>query len=340
MKKIILVFVFLSISFACSKDDGFINTNTPPSKPQLITPRNNSTITQYDIKEPIYFEWTKSTDPDNDLRGYKFYYDDNPNFNSPSFFGLTENFTHTNTEQYSTPRPELTPNTTYYWYVEASDSNNNISSSEVGSFYIEDANKPSVPTLIFPLHETECSNDNLTFDWEDSTVLSNDDVSYKLHISTSSTFDNNIDIYETDISKYNIVLPQSTALYWKVEAINNINPQSTFSTTRSLYTQGDGVTNTIPQIKYLSPDEGSTLSTQTVELKWEAEDNETSNSDLSYKVYFSEAGQDLELKTETTNILSYQINGLEVGKTYQWSIWVTDGDGATNVGDVFTFTIN
>ena len=340
MKKIILILVFLSISFGCSKDDGFINTNTPPNQPRLITPRDNATLVQFDIKDPIFFEWTEVTDVDNDLTGYRFYIDDNPNFNTQSYFGLSENFTHTNTEQYSTPRPELAPNTTYYWYVEARDSNNNVSSSEVGSFYLEDGNKPSEPSLVFPLHETECSNDNLTFDWEDSTVLSNDSISYKLHISTSSTFDNNVDIYETDISEYTIILPQSTALYWKVEAINNINPQSTFSKARSLYTQGDGVTNTIPQIKYLSPDDGSTLSTQTVELKWEAEDNETSNSDLSYKIYYSKVGEELLLVKEGLNISNYIINNIPSNNSYHWSVWVTDADGATNVGDVFTFTIN
>jgi len=210
--------------------------------------------------------------------------------------------------------------------------------SSIWSFFIQDGNAPSEPSLVFPLHETECSNDNLTFDWGNSTVPSGDSVSYKLHISTSVDFSSNIDIYQTTNSEYNVVLPKSTALYWKVEAISN--SKKTFSKTRSLYTQGNGVNNTIPQLEYTFPNDDVTISDLSPELQWQASDAETSNSNLSYKVYFSEVGQDLELKTETTNILSYQINGLEVGKTYQWSIWVTDIDGATNVGEVYNFTVN
>jgi hypothetical protein len=338
MKKIILGIVFLSIFYGCSKDDGITNSNTPPNQPRLITPRNNTSFIMYDIEDPIYFEWTKVTDVDNDLNGYIFHIADNPNFDNEAYNGMQDNFTYTNTEQYSTPRPELLPNKTYYWYVESRDSNNNFNSSDTWSFYLQDGNAPSKPSLIFPLHETECSNDDLTFDWKNSTVLSGDPISYKLHISTSSDFTSNVDIYETNNSEYNIVLPQSTALYWKVEALAGTN--NVFSEVRSLYTQGVGVNNTIPQLQYTFPDDEVTISNQSPELQWQASDAETSNSNLSYKIYFSEVGQDLELKTETTNILSYQINGLEIGKTYQWSIWVTDADGATNVGEVYTFTVN
>lgn len=75
-------------------------------------------------------------------------------------------------------------------------------------------------------------------------------------------------------------------------------------------------------------------------MQWSASDEETDFENLSFRIYFSEVGQDLELIYEGTGISSYEVNSLNLGTTYQWSIWVTDEDGATNVGDVYAFTVN
>ena len=329
MRNVFIIFLLIFAS-ACGSDDegGTTNNNIPPNPPSLITPSNNSTIVTQIVDERVYFEWTNATDPDNDIIGYRIWVDSDPNFSNPfhHFAGTT------NTTSY------LSPNKQYYWRVTTSDSNGNVSNnSQTWSFYLEDGLAPTPPQLIFPLHETECSNDNLTFEWNASTDPSGNSIEYKLHISLSPSFDSDVDIYTTSNTSYNVGLPQSTALYWKVEAFNGAN--SSFSEARSLYTQGDGVSNTIPQLQYLYPEDGATISDQLPLLQWQASDNETSDSNLSYKVYFSEVGQDLVLIEDNAGISSHEVSGLNSGTTYQWSIWVTDEDEATNVGDVWRFSI-
>ncbi len=197
---------------------------------------------------------------------------------------------------------------------------------------------PSIPTLVYPLNETTCSNNDLLFKWNPSTNASGNSIEYKLHVSHTASFDSNVDVYITSNAEFNVELPKSTALYWKVEAISD--EHSSFSEIRNLYTQGDGTSNTIPQLNYVYPGNGEATSNTSITLEWQANDNETNTSSLNYKVYFSEVGQDLVLIHENTGVLSYDITGLNSGKTYQWSIWVTDENGATNVGEVYTFSVN
>lgn len=341
MRKLIFYFCLLII-FSCGEEEAIENTNNniPPNPPSLIVPSNSSTVIHYGYDDPVYFEWSVASDPDNDVTAYEWNIDDNPNFSSPSYYTMEANHTYANTNQYSTPRPYLDDNQTYYWKVRTRDSNYNYSNfSQTYSFYLEDGNAPSAPQLVFPLHETECSNDNLTFDWYASNDPSGNDIDYKLYISTSPSFDSNVDIYTTSNTLYNVGLPQSTALYWKVEAINS-NNSSSFSETRSLYTQGAGTTNTIPQIEYTSPENEAIITSDSIHLQWTASDNETNLNNLSFKIYFSEVGQNLELIDEDTDLDIYLINNLNSNTTYQWSIWVTDEDGATNVGEVYTFSVN
>jgi hypothetical protein len=227
----------------------------------------------------------------------------------------------------------------YYWRVKSKDSNFNISPfSQTWSFYLEDGLAPTIPQLVFPLDETECSNNDLTFYWNESTTQNGTSITYKLYISTTPDFSIGLDIYTTSNTEYNIQLTQSTAIYWKVEATNGTN--SSFSEARSLYTQGNGTSNTMPQLNYIFPEDGMSTSSQSILLQWQAFDTETNNDNLIYKVYFSELGQELQLVDEGNVINTYTANDLNLNTTYQWSVWVTDEDGATNVGEVYTFTVN
>lgn len=328
MKKVILTFCLL-IFFACDKDEASINNNLPPNPPSLITPSNNSTVITQISDEQIYFEWNNATDPDNDITGYRIWIDSDPNFSDPFHHGTDVN----NTTSY------LQTNQTYYWRVTTRDSNGNVSNySQIWSFHLEYGLAPSQPNLVFPLNETECSNDNLTFDWDASDNPLGNTVEYSLIISTSPSFDNNVDTYTTTDTEYNVNLNSGTAYYWRIEADNGTS--SSISEGRSLYTQRDGTTNTIPQIAYTSPDDEAVITGSFINLGWTASDNETSNSNLSYKVYFSEVGQNLQLINEDDGLDIYLINNLNPNTTYQWSIWVTDEQGATNVGEVYTFTVN
>lgn len=327
-----LVFIMCSvILWSCGDNEevGNVNNNLPPNPPSLIIPSNNTTIVTQVVDEEVYFEWTQATDPDNDIIGYRIWIDTDPNFSNP-FHHFTEA---TNTTSY------LQPNNWYYWRVTTRDSNNNISDySQIWSFYLENGLAPTPPTLIFPQNETECANDFLTFQWNESTDPNNDSIEYTLLVSTNPSFSNNVDSYNTNSTDYTLSLPESTALYWKVEASNGT--QTSVSQGWSLYVQGQGTNNTVPNIEYIYPEDDAIISDQSPPLQWQANDNETSSTNLSYKVYFSEVGQDLELVYEDTDISNYEVSGLDFGTTYQWSVWVTDEDGATNVGEVYRFTVD
>ncbi|WP_298509056.1 fibronectin type III domain-containing protein [uncultured Kordia sp.] len=327
MKKIVLLLSIILIYSCSDEEETITNNNITPSAPSLISPNDGSTIITQEVNQEISFEWTVASDPDNDIIGYRWYADTDPNFSNPF-----HHFSETNsTTAY------LTPNQTYYWRVTTRDSNGNISNySQTWSFYLEDGLYPSAPTLIFPLHETECSNDNLTFQWNASDNPSGNTIEYNLYISDVPDFNQAQYIYTTYDTEYNVTLPQGTALYWIVEATNGNN--SSYSEARSLYTQGDGVINTAPQLQYLSPQDGAIVTGNSITLSWIGDDLETNNSDLSYRVYASEIGSSLNLLQEG-NSIQYTFNNLQTGTEYQWLIYVTDGDGATNVGDIQTFLV-
>lgn len=329
MRKVIFVILAISMFSCGNNEDVDTNNNITPNPPSLISPSNNATIVTQVVDQEVVFEWSPANDPDNDIVGYRIWIDSDPNFSFP-FHHYVET---TNTTSY------LQPNNWYYWRVTAIDSNNNISNySQTWSFYLQDGNAPTAPTLIFPQNETECANDFLTFQWNTSVDPNNIPIVYTLLVSTSSNFSSNVNSYNTNATNYTLSLPESTALYWKVKASNGT--QTSMSQIRSLYVQGEGTTNTVPELGYLSPANGTSISNQSVNLQWQASDNETSSTNLNYKVYFSEAGQDLVLIFQNLNINNYQVNNLTSGTTYQWSIWVTDQDGATNVGEIRTFRVD
>jgi hypothetical protein len=329
---LLIIILFCSCSDDDSGDNGDVGTNNniSPNAPTLVTPGNGSTIITQFADEEIYFEWNPSYDPDNDVVSYYIEVAYDSNFNSISS-QLYSSVTHKSIY--------LDPNQTYHWRVKSKDSNFNISPfSQTWSFYLEDGLAPTIPQLIFPLDETECSNNDLTFSWNESSSSSGNTITYTLYISTTPDFSNGVDIYNTINTEYNITLPQSTAIYWKVEANNGTN--SSFSEARSLYTQGNGTTNTMPQLEYVYPENGVTITNQSPQLQWQTSDIETSNNNLTYKVYFSELGQELQLVDEGYAINTYTANGLNFNTIYQWSVWVTDEDGATNVGEIYTFNVN
>ncbi|MBC8757281.1 hypothetical protein H2O64_21605 [Kordia sp. YSTF-M3] len=328
MRKLLYIFVIAIFVSSCT-DDEIENNNVAPNPPSLILPSNNSTVLQQYEDQEVFFEWTNATDPDDDIVGYRWYSDTDPNFNNPYHHFTTTNST----------TAYFYPNQTYYWKVRTIDSNDNMSNySQTWSFYLDGYNDPPFePMLIFPINETECSNSYLTFQWNNVNDPQGDAVTYKLHIDTSPQFDDSPDIYNTfGNNNYTLNLPQGTALYWKVEAFDG--QESSFSEVRSLYTQGNGVVNSIPQLQYLSPQDEAVINGNSITLSWIGSDLETSNSNLIYRVYASEIGTSLVLLQESNNI-QYTLGNLSSGSDYQWLIYVTDEDGATNVGEIRTFSV-
>lgn len=198
---------------------------------------------------------------------------------------------------------------------------------------------PSTVQLIFPINNTECANNELTFTWNPAESPNGSPIIYNLYLSNNPNIDSDYEVYQTNNTQYTVSnIPRGHYVYWNVEATNGT--ESSYSEIFSFFTQSVGIDNIAPSIEYVSPQSNETVFDQSLFLQWSASDEETDFENLSFRIYFSEVGQDLELIYEGTGISSYEVNSLNLGTTYQWSIWVTDEDGATNVGDVYAFTVN
>lgn len=197
---------------------------------------------------------------------------------------------------------------------------------------------PSVVQPIFPVNNMECTNNELTFIWNPAVSANGSAITYNLYLSEDSNLQTDVEVYQTTNTQYTVSdIPRGRYIYWGVEATNGA--ESSYSEIFSFFTQSIGINNIAPNIEYLSPQNNETISDQSPPLQWSANDEETEDENLSYRVYFSEEGQSLQLVYEDTDLSSYEVSGLDFGVTYQWSIWVTDEDGSTNVGDVYTFTV-
>ena len=205
---------------------------------------------------------------------------------------------------------------------------------------VDENSAPTATTLVFPLNETECSNSNLVFEWNEATDADDDTLSYNLNIANSPDFDSGFQEFKglSDTS-YTLDIPPSTALYWRVESRDS--QSGSYSETWSLYTQGEGTSNTAPQLEYISPSNNTSFENGfDIKIEWRGTDTETPNEQLVYKLYLSEVGQELEIRLDNITQTSFTLSDLNTNTSYQWAVYVTDADGATNVGQVYTFTIN
>ncbi len=103
-----------------------ISTNTPPSAPQLLSPKNQSI--QY--KMPV-FKWEESIDEDKDDIVYDIYVSSK---NEEKLKLLKKDLTGT---KYSVTNPKKWENGTYKWQVVAKDSNGGETKGEMLTFYLK-----------------------------------------------------------------------------------------------------------------------------------------------------------------------------------------------------------
>ena len=198
-------------------------TGNPPSVPKLSYPSANSLLKNY---TPL-LDWSNSTLPVGvSLSHYQVQVALDSAFTSMVIDQSTIQ------SSYPVSSPGFTPNTKYYWRVQAFGSNENYSNWS-GASYFRAAMLPT--SLISPANSTNpaLTTSRPTFSWNLVTGAS----SYTIQISTTSTFSSMV--VNTKASGTSYVptkdLPLRKVLYWRVRA-EGVNGPSLWSQTFSFRT--------------------------------------------------------------------------------------------------------
>ena len=279
-------------------------TNLNPAIPKNLSPNN-----EIDVPTNIATLTWNGYDPDNDL-SYIVYFGDS--LNTLSLKGTTTN------TYYTLHNLEYGKN--YYWQIEAKDSNNATSISNIATFTTN--NKPVFKSISPSSNSTNLNlKPVLIWDFEDNNLNK-----YYLYFSNDSE---PLSLFATltdnSYSFINLLSPNNK-YKWKVIAYDSLGATSTsginyFSTT------------TRPEIKALISPITMNESLKPV-FSWDATDAD--NDNLSYILYFELPNGKIE--NYTLNSTSFEYNKyLSPDKTYSWSVYVKDSNLATNISATETF---
>lgn len=197
---------------------------------------------------------------------------------------------------------------------------------------------PTVPTQVYPLNNTLCINNNVSFEWQASTDADGDAVSYVVEVSENSTF-NPLAFTTVSFSTAKLIsLEKGKSYYWRIKAKDSKNGESAYSSVSQFLTEGEGVSNHLPFAPQLvAPQLYAEIEGTSTTLSWTASD--VDNDALTYDVYLdhtntSPTTQVSSDQTETT----YTATGLASNKTYSFKVVVKDDKGGATVGQVWSFS--
>jgi hypothetical protein len=181
-------------------------TGNPPSLPKLSYPAANGLLTSY---TPL-LDWTNSTLPSGVSQSF---YEVQVALDS----AFTNKVIDENTSQssYQVSLPGFTPNTKYYWRVQAVGSNGHTSNWTITA-YFRAAMLPT--TLLSPANSTSPAQTTRrpTFTWNPVTDI----TTYTIQVATSSAFSTTLVSTKVTGTTYTPTtnLTASKTLYWRVRA--------------------------------------------------------------------------------------------------------------------------
>ena len=213
MKKLYFIFIGLGLLLSCSGGGGSDDDtpppaeNTAPSNPAQVYPLNNTLC----IDNSVVFEWSASTDKENNSITYKIEVSENSSFTPLAFSesSLT-------TSKWIT----LTKGKAYYWRIKAVDSQNAESGySSTSQFLIEGEGQtnhlPFSPELVSPGLNTEIEGLNTTLSWTASDV-DNDTLTFDVYLGTDSNPVNKVSENQSNTTYAASNLTAETTYYFKI----------------------------------------------------------------------------------------------------------------------------
>jgi len=197
-------------------------------------------------------------------------------------------------------------------------------------------NKPSIPSLASPTDNQLCIDVTVSFQWNAATDPDGDLIKYELQLATDNQFTQNVN-NELNITTNSIqlALEKGVAYYWRVKAIDSKGATSSYSSTFSFYTEGDGVSNHLPfSPSIVAPNLNEVVQTTAVTLQWDAID--VDNDPLTFDVYFDTVNPPITIVSENQTTKTFDV-ALESSKNYYWKVVVKDDKVGVTIGPIWGF---
>lgn len=196
---------------------------------------------------------------------------------------------------------------------------------------------PTVPSLVYPLSNTLCIDNNVVFQWNPSTDSEGNPISYSVEVSESSNFASLAHNVSSSAVSSIITLEKGKSYYWRIKAKDNKGAESAYSTVSQFLTEGDGVSNHLPFAPELvAPALNSEIDGTSTTLSWTA--NDVDGDTLSYDVYFGTEASPSTKVSDGQSGTTYEATGLTAASTYYFKIVAKDGNGGATIGQIWSFT--
>lgn len=197
---------------------------------------------------------------------------------------------------------------------------------------------PTVPTKVFPLNNTLCIDNNINFQWNESSDPEGEVLRYRVEISENANFTSIIESKSvSDATSTIITLDKGLSFFWRIKAVDAKNAESDFSVTSQFLTEGEGESNHLPFIPELVlPELNSTISGTSTTLSWNASD--VDEDPLTFDVYLDTNENPTTKVSENQTSTTYQATNLSSATTYYFKIVVKDDKGGATIGQVWSFS--
>ncbi len=228
--------------------------------------------------------------------------------------------------------PSLTPGTSYYWRVDASDAAGTSAYSAARSFTIAAAGTLPAPVLSTPTNGAAGQASSLTLSW--GTVAAA--TSYALQVSTTSTFavlvENQAGITAASFYIQGGTLTTGQTYYWQVNATNGTET-SVWSSVWNFATEAAVAVPAVPVPT--APANAATGVVQPLTLTWNAAARAT-----SYEAQVSTVSSFATTVFDEAGItaLTATVGGLAIGTTYYWHVDASNATGTSAYSGSRTFT--
>ena len=195
---------------------------------------------------------------------------------------------------------------------------------------------PSTPTQITPSNNQLCIDYMVVFQWNVASDPNGDPVSYVMQVATDNQFTQNLQTKTSSSTTISVTLNKGVAYYWRVQAKDSKGLTSSYSSTFSFYTEGDGESNHLPfSPAIVNPEQNSIEHEAIVTLEWTASDVD-SNDTLSFDVFFDTVNPPA-IKVAENHSETTLNQTLESSKSYYWKVVVKDDKGGETICQIWCF---